>query len=103
MNRMIVSQTGVGASQMVPVSPQTVPCHIGFGCVVSGTVTYTVQHTFDNVFDPTVTPTWFPHPFVAAESASDDGNYAYPIAATRVNVTAGTGTVTMTVLQGVGT
>lgn len=74
---------------------------IGFGVVITGTATFKVQHTFDNVMDSTVTPTWFDHPIVTGKTANTDGNYAYPIRATRLNCTAYTsGTLTMTVIQG---
>lgn len=43
------------------------------------------------------------HPVVVGATARQDGNYAYPIRAMRLNVTAYTsGSVSMTVLQGVG-
>ncbi|CAB4122743.1 hypothetical protein UFOVP28_38 [uncultured Caudovirales phage] len=74
------------------------PFNVGFGCVVSGTITYTVQHTFD---DPNMVavPTWFPHTYAAAQTASIDGNYAFPIAGIRVTTTAGTGSVVATFIQ----
>lgn len=43
------------------------------------------------------------HPVVVGATARQDGNYAFPIRAMRVNVTAWTsGSVSLTVLQGVG-
>ena len=91
--------TGVATSAWIPLDRNANPFNIGFGAVVSGTVTYTVQHTFDNVQDSTVTPTVFDHPVVAGKTVNSDGNYAYPVRAIRLNVTAGTGTVTLTVMQ----
>lgn len=76
---------------------------VGFGVVVSagGSLTYQVEHTFDNPMDSTVTPTWFVHPVVVGQTASKDGNYAFPIRGIRLNVTAYTsGSATLTVLQG---
>jgi len=75
------------------------PFNVGFGVVVSGAVTYTVQHTFDNIFSSTVTPTWFNHPVIAAQTTNQDGNYAFPVTAIRLTVTAGAGTATMTLVQ----
>lgn len=74
---------------------------VSIGCVVnSGTLTYKVQHTFDDVFDPAVTPTWFDHASITGKTANADGNYAFPIKAVRLNVTAWTsGSVTMTALE----
>jgi hypothetical protein len=62
-------------------------------------VTYSVQHTFDDLYNPAVTPVWFNHAFVNGATTSQDGNYAFPISAMRLNVTAGTGSVTINILQ----
>lgn len=96
----IVTQTGTGTSAWIPVDHTQNAFGIGFGCVVSGTVTYDVQHTFDNIQDSTVTPTAFTHSTVIGKTANQDGNYAFPIRAVRLNVSAGSGTVTLTLLQG---
>jgi hypothetical protein len=76
------------------------PFNVGFGVVMSGTLTYTVEHTFDNILGG-ATPTWFPNATVAAAVASANGNYAFPVTAIRLNVTAYTsGQAVLTVLQG---
>ena len=96
------TQTGVGSSAIVPLDLYISPFNIGFGVVVSGTVTYTVQHTFDNVFASNYsisTGNWFNHPVVAGQTANADGNYAFPITAMRLTVTAGTGTATISAAQ----
>lgn len=80
----------------------TSPFNVGFGIVVSGTITYTVQHTFDDVWSPTFNPAtanWFDHPTIASQTANADGNYAFPVAAIRIKSTAGTGTATLTIIQ----
>lgn len=92
MRPITLAQTGVGATPWVPLSDKADIFNIGFGCVVSGSATYTIQHTFDGT-------TAFDHPTVAAQTANKDGNYAFPVRAIRVNVTAGTGTVTLTAIQ----
>lgn len=100
MRPVTVSVTGVGTSAVVPLDYLQDTFKVGFGAVVSGTATYTIQHTFDNVLDSTVTPTWFNHADVVGATTSRDGNYAFPVRGMRVNLTVGTGTVTLTVLQG---
>lgn len=65
--------------------------NIGLACVLSGTLTYTVQHTFDDVQVTDLDSlTWFNHEFLAAKTATDDGNYAFPTEAVRVITTAWT-------------
>lgn len=100
MRPITVSQTGTGQSATVPMDRKLAPFAVGIGCVVSGTATFNVEHTFDNIQDATVTPTWFINSGFSAKTANQDGNYTFPVRAIRLNVTAGTGTVTMTVIQG---
>lgn len=82
-----------------------VPFAVGFAVDVSagGTLTYSVEHTFDDVFANAFNPataTWFPHASIAAQTADKDGNYAFPVMAIRLNVTAwSAGTATFTVIQ----
>lgn len=81
------------------------PFNIGIGCVVnSSTVTYNVEHSFDDYTSSSYVSsaaTWFTNSGITAKSTNQDGNYAYPVRAIRLNVTAGssTGTVTMTLIQ----
>jgi hypothetical protein len=75
------------------------PVDIALGVVVTGTVNYTVQHTFDDVNDSAVTPTWFDHPTLAGQTASKDGNYAFPPYFIRITVNSGTGTAKLYVTQ----
>jgi hypothetical protein len=98
MRQQVVSKTGTGSSAIIPMNLDSTPFNVGFGVVATGTVTYTVQHTFDNPWT-TATPVWFNHPTVAGEIANADGNYAFPVAAIKVVVTAGTGTAQLTVIQ----
>lgn len=94
---------GVGASNPVPLDHYIGPFNVGLGVVVSGTLTYTVQHTFDDIhadgFDPD-TATWFDNAGLTNQTATNDGNYAFPVTAVRLNVSAYTsGTAVMTVVQ----
>lgn len=100
MRPIVLTQTGTGASSnMAVLDHYQNPFHVGIGVVVTGTVTYTIQHTFDDVLTSGVTPTWFNHPTLLSQTVSADGNYAFPVRAVRVNVSAGTGTATATVIQ----
>jgi len=97
MKVQTVSKTGAGNSSALVMNTNISPFNVGFGVVVSGTVTYTVQHTFD---DPGVGfTTWFNHPSIATLSANADGNYAFPVTGIRVSVASGGGTATLSVVQ----
>jgi hypothetical protein len=103
MRPQVLTRSAAGATSAFPVDwRQGPPFSIGLGAVVAGgsTLTYSIQHTFDDVFDPSVTPFWFDHDVLTAQTTSQDGNYAYPIRAIRLNVTAFTsGSVSLTILQ----
>lgn len=100
MRPQVITQSGTGTSAWIPMDYKQNPFNIGIGVVVSGTVTYTVQHTFDDIYDTSITPTAFNHSTLATQTANKDGNYAFPVRAIRINNSAGTGTTTMTLLQG---
>ena len=101
-----VTVSGTGTSAVVVPDYQTTPFNVGVGCKISATATYTVEHTFDDVFSPTFNPataTWIANTGLTGKTANADGNYAFPVRGIRLNVAASTGTVTMTVIQGVRT
>jgi len=99
MRPVTLSVTGVGTSPIVPMDFRAQNFNIGFGCEVTGSATYSVQHTFDDVYNPAITPVWFNNSTVNAATTNQDGNYAFPIRAMRLNVTAGTGTVVINILS----
>ena len=100
-----VTVGSVASSSVIPLNTYGDPFSVGIGCDVSagGVLTYTVQHTFDNVQSETFNPataTWFSNSVIVSQTADRDGNYAFPVTAVRLTVTAWTsGTVTMTVIQ----
>lgn len=68
-------------------SKRSSQCAIGFGCeVTSGSPTYSVEHQFGGAA--------FTHGSVSAETTAQFGDYAYPINAMRLLLTAA-GTVTL--------
>lgn len=102
MTPIVLSQTGVGATGVAAMDHYRPVFNVSIGAVVSGSATYTVQHTFDNVFAANFTPataTWFNHETLVSQTTSQDGNYAFPVRGIRVNVTAGSGTVSTTIIQ----
>lgn len=65
------------------------PFNIGFGTVIATTAKYTLQHTFQDPLQVTAAAlTWFPHEFVVGASANTDGNYAFPVAGIRAEISA---------------
>lgn len=95
-------RAGTVTSPVIPIDQYLGPTNIGLAVRVTGTVTYSVQHTFDDVFDPSFNPataTWFNHPTLSALTANADGNYAAPPRGVRLNLTAGTGSANMTLVQ----
>ena len=75
------------------------PFNIGFGAVIATTAKFTVQHTFQNPLE-SGTLTWFAHEFVVGASANVDGNYAYPVAGIRAEISASNeGGVSVTFIQ----
>jgi len=100
MRPQIFSASGVATSAWIPLDYKQSPFNVGFGVVATGTITYDIEHTFDDVFNPSVTPTAFKHATLVSQTTNKDGNYIVPIRAIRVNNTAGTGSTTVTLLQG---
>jgi len=101
MRQQIIAQTGTGSSAFIPMNLDTNPFNVGFGVVVTGTVNYTVEHTFDPIWQAggPAAAGIFAHPTVASKTASQDGNYAFPVSGIRVTVNSGAGTATLTVIQ----
>ena len=91
-----------GVTAPVPLDQYISPFNVSLAIVPAGTSTYTVQYTFDDPFATDFTPataTWFNHPDLTAESGNNDGNFAFPVRATRLNVSATTADVTFYVTQ----
>jgi len=95
-----VTVSSQAASAWIPVNWRQEDFKLSFAVEVTGTATYKIQHTLDDVFDSSVTPLALDHEDITASTADDDGNYAFPIRAIRLNVTSySSGDVRMTVLQ----
>jgi hypothetical protein len=100
MRPQVVSLGAVATSNPLIMDRKQNPFAVGMGLIFTGTATASVEHTFDDILGG-ATPTWIPHSTLAAKTTNSDGNYAFPVTAIRLNVTAWTsGTVTLTALQG---
>ena len=89
--------SATGASNWIPLNQYESPFNVGFGVTViapgvSAAVTpdFTVQHTFVDVLGGGSAGAGeiFDHPDASGQSSSIDGNYAFPVAAVRLNVSA---------------
>lgn len=91
-----------GVTAPVPLDQYISPFNVSLAIVPAGTATFTVQYTFDDPFAAdftAATATWFNHPDLTSESGNMDGNFAFPVRATRLNVSATDADVTFYVTQ----
>jgi len=100
MRPTVVTKSGTGTSAWIPLDYRQAPFNVGLGCVVNGTITYDIEHTFDDIYT-VPSPVPFVHSTLTAQTANKDGFYNFPVRAIRINNTLGTGSTTLTILQGV--
>lgn len=105
MMQYVQTITGTGTGAWLPLDPNQVPFSVGIGAVVSATATYTVEYTYDDIQGThgalVASPTAFPSSFASGATTNKDGSLSWPVRAVRLRVTASTGNVVMTVLQGI--
>jgi hypothetical protein len=101
MRPVTLSQTGVGNSVPVPVDIYLDPFNITIAVEVTGTVTYSVVWTTDDVWNtPPGSLNYYAGPAnLQAATTNQVGTLDSPVTAIQLQVTAGTGTATMRVLQ----
>jgi len=102
-----VGTNDIGSSRWVVCNTQISPFNIAMSVVADGTVNYTIEYTYDNVNSnqnsmggangnyPAV-PTVWAHATLAADTTSQDGFFAYPVAAWRATLNSGSGSITAT-------
>jgi len=104
MTPQVISLSSLGSTAWIPVDYKQNPFNIGLACVVSNTpnLTYQVEFTLDDIFNTSITPTAFTHSLLVGKPSDFSSNQTVPVRAIRLTTTAYTsGTVTLTVLQGV--
>ena len=108
MQPVQLTQNGTGATRAVAMDYMQNPFQVSLGCVLNaGTAFFSVEHTFDftSVFNnPTwngTTATWFANTGITGATTNISGNYAFPVAAIRLNIysTNATGSVTLVITQ----
>ena len=96
------SVTGVGTSTPIAVDDMQAPFNIGISAAQTGTTTFNIEYSMQDPMAAGYTAggaTWFSMTGFAAITASAGGAFTTPCKAIRINLTAGTGTVTLTMVQ----
>jgi hypothetical protein len=105
MRPITKSISGLGSTDPIQLDHYRGPFNVGLGVVLApgSSLTYTVEHTFNDVNGKTFNPalaTWFANGSLTSQTASKDGNYAFPVMAIRLTVTSYTsGSVSITAIQ----
>lgn len=95
---------GVGASPWKAFDRKANPGNAGLATLLkTGAANWTVEVTYHDIFDPAVIPVPLSQATIAAKSSSIDAAQTWPVAALRLKINSGTGTVTTIVLQGTTT
>lgn len=109
-NTVDIGWTDDAVSPTFPLNWRQRNWQVSLAVALTGTINYTVEHTFDQLH-PQVTGvsdaapstlTWWAHDYMYSLGASADGNYSFPVSATRLKInglTAGA-TIAFWVTQG---
>lgn len=98
MTPISVSRTGVGRSVVRALDNFTDPFNVGLYYVVTGTATFSLELTPDDPSDGTPT-TWLATSALTGLSASGVQQLVIPARGISINITSGTGSVTLYILQ----
>lgn len=94
----LVGSAGVGQSAVCPLDIHSDPFSVFLDAIITGTVTYNVEFTNDDIWN--VTPTnWTAVASMSALAIAAQGSLSAPVRAIRINQTAGTGQVTLRIVQ----
>lgn len=101
MRPITLSQTGVGNSVPIPVDIYLTPFNVTLAVEVTGTVTYSVAWTTDDVWNtPAGSLNWNAAAAnLTAATTNQVGSLISPVTAIQLQVTAGTGTAMLRVVQ----
>jgi hypothetical protein len=95
-NVITASQTGVGRSNFVSLDDFQNPFSVGLIATVTGTVTFNIEYTMSDPFSlPVNSMVWAVAPNFSALTATTGGSLTIPCKGITINVTAGTGTVSL--------
>lgn len=100
---MDIGWNDVCVGPSIPLDVKANAFSVSLAVNLTGTISVTVQHTLQDIY-VTTAPVWFNHATIAAKTTDTDGNYAFPVSATRLSInslTAGA-TVKFSVIQSGG-
>jgi hypothetical protein len=98
MTPITVTQTNTGQTAAVAVDNFTNPFNIGLITTITGSPTYNIEVTPQDPMDATPT-VWVPPTALTGLTAATALSLSIPCRALRINVTAGTGSVTLYIVQ----
>lgn len=106
-NGIKVGTIGQASTPWIPCDRSKNPFNMSLGCHISsgGSMTYQVEHTLDSVqnldnIKDAGTVRVLTHDVLVGKTTSDDGNYAFPVTACRLTLTAWTsGTISFITQQ----
>lgn len=96
---IVTAYASIGPSAWVPLDTYRNPFSVGMSAVVSGSPTYNVEYTFDDVQNSALTPTVYSGLTVTGATSNTSTSLTVPVTAVRANITTGSGSVTLTVIQ----
>ena len=96
---IVTAYASIGPSAWVPLDTYRTPFSVGASAVITGSPTYNVEYTFDDVQNSAITPTVYSNLTVTGATANSNCAITVPITAIRANVTSGSGSVVLTVIQ----
>jgi hypothetical protein len=102
MKLKTITQTGTGRSGVCAVDDFQAPFNVGIGAALTGSATFNIEYSMD---DPMAagyvasSATWYIAPGFSGATASTGGSLTIPCKAISINITANTGTVTVTPIQ----
>ena len=103
MRSVIVIQSGAGASAPIPLNTNADPVNYTLQSVIAGgPPTYNIEWTLDDPFGAVAPVTWTAFTGLSALTAGAALPFSFPVRAIRINITGGSGSVTLTVVQAGG-
>lgn len=98
------SNPGASTTPSWNCDPSIAPFQVGIACIVTGAVSYKLQYSYDTLDDPLATDSsasWIDSTVIpAGTTGTKEQTFTSPIARVRLVFASGTGSVKMTMLQG---